>query len=155
MNIGKERKMLQNLNIERGLMSRNLPEPFLSRLHRAWDLFPNWDHEEETANQGLRIYEENNQLHVEAPMPGLRADDIDVSLNRGSLWIKGEATEEEKKKKMYRSATRKYSYSLVLPSQIDEKQEPQATYEDGILKVSLHLAKTAETKKIQIKSKKK
>lgn len=136
-------------------MSRNLPEPFFSRFHRAWDLLPNWDTDEEIENRGVRIYEENNQLHVEVPMPGLRTEEIDISLNRGTLWIKGEAKEEEKKKKIYRTSVRKYSYSLVLPSQIDEKQEPQATYEDGILKISLQLAKTAETKKIQIKNRKK
>lgn len=136
-------------------MSRNLPDPFFSRFHRPWDLLPNWDNDVETENQGVRIYEENNQLHVEVPMAGLKAEEIDISLNRGTLWIKGESKEEERKKKFYRTSQRKYSYSLVLPSQIDEKLEPHATYEEGILKISLQLAKTAETKKIQIKSKKK
>jgi HSP20 family protein len=136
-------------------MSKNFPEPFFSRFHRAWDFLPNWDGDEDTEHKGIRIYEENNQLHVEAPMPGLSPEEIDISLNRGTLWIKGEAKEEEKKKKIYRSALRKYSYSIALPSLTDEKQEPQATYEDGILKVSLQLAKVAETKKIQIKSKRK
>ncbi len=136
-------------------MSRNNSEPFFSRFHRAWDLLPNWENDEEGENRGIRIYEENNQLHVEAPMPGLHADDIEISMNRGTLWIKGEAKEEEKKKKMYRTSTRKYSYSIVLPSQTDEKQEPQATYEDGIVIVSLQLAKASETKKIHIKNKKK
>jgi HSP20 family molecular chaperone IbpA len=38
-----------------------------------------------------------------------------------------------------------------LPALIDEAQEPQATYSDGILKISLKLAKPAETKKIAVK----
>lgn len=104
--------------------------------------------------KGVRIYEENNQLHVEVPVPGLSLDDIEVSLNKGVLWIKGELKEEEKDKKrnFYRFSKRSYSSSIPLPAQIDEKQEPQAVYEDGILKVSLQLAKQAETKKIKVKS---
>lgn len=40
----------------------------------------------------------------------------------------------------------------ALPAQIDEKKEPQATYQDGILRISLQLAKQGETKKIPIRS---
>ena len=68
--------------------------------------------------------------------------------------IKGEAKEEEKdkKKKYYHSSERKYSYSFALPTQIDEKQEPQATYTDGILNITLKMATHAETKKIAVKT---
>lgn len=143
-------------------MSRH-PLDWFSQFPSRW--IPSWlpislDDEsffsnDELSVKGSKIYEENNQLHVEVPLPGLNPEDIEVSLNKGTLWIKGEAKEEEKdkKKKYYRSSKRQYAYSLVLPSQIDEKQEPQAVYENGILKVSLQLAKPAETKKIQVKAK--
>lgn len=103
---------------------------------------------------GARIYEENNQLHVELPFPGLNPKDIEVTFSKGVLFIKGESSEEEKdkKRKYYQSSTRKYSFSYALPSHINDKQEPEATYEDGILKVSLHLDKQKETKKITVKS---
>lgn len=98
--------------------------------------------------------EEKNQLHVEVPLPGLSLNDIEVTLNKGVLFIKGDAKEEEqdKNRKFYRTSRRSYSYSLVLPTQIDEKQEPQATYSDGILKISVQVAKPAESKKIPVKS---
>lgn len=104
--------------------------------------------------KGARIYEENKQLHVEVPLPGLNLKDIEVSLNKGILLVKGDAVEEEqdKKRKYYRSSKRSYSFSLVLPTQIDEKQEPQAVYTDGILNISLQLAKQGETKKISVKA---
>ncbi len=110
---------------------------------------------ENLSGNGIRIYEENNELHVEVPMPGLTSNDLEVSLDKGVLWVKGEKKEEEedKKRKFYRSSSRKYSYSLVLPTQIDENQEPQAVYEDGLLKISLHLPKQSATKKIQVKTK--
>jgi HSP20 family protein len=106
------------------------------------------------STRGARIYEENNQLHIEVPLPGLTLKDIEVSLNKGILLVKGESAEEEqdKKRKYYRSSKRSYSYSLALPTQIDEKQEPQAVYADGILNISLKLAKQGETKKITVKA---
>lgn len=86
------------------------------------------------------------------PLPGLNLKDFEVSLNKGVLLVKGAAEEEDKKRKYYRSSKRSYSYSLALPSQIDEKQEPQAVYSDGILNTSLQLTKQGETKKITVKS---
>lgn len=117
------------------------------------DFFPR----EFSTDGGVRIYEENNQLHVEVPLPGLDLKDIEVSLNKGILLVRGagEEKEEDKKRKYYRSSKRSYSYSLALPTQIDEKQEPQAVYNDGILNISLQLAKQGETKKITVKAGKK
>lgn len=116
------------------------------------DFFPR-----EFSTNGVRIYEDNNQLHIEVPLPGLDLKDIEVSLNKGILLVRGagEEKEEDKTRKYYRSSKRSYSYSLALPTQIDEKQEPQAVYTDGILNISLQLAKQGETKKITIKSGKK
>lgn len=112
------------------------------------DLFP-----QDILNRSTRIYEENDQLHVEVPLPGLKLSDIEVSLNHGVLRVKGESKEEEKdkKRKYYRSSSRNYSYTLSLPTQIDEKQEPQALYKDGVLNISLQKIKQSETKKITVK----
>lgn len=94
---------------------------------------------------------------MELPLPGLNLKEIDVSLNKGVLVVNGEVSEEDQQKenknrKYYRSSKRSYSYSIALPQQIDERQEPQAVYEDGILKVTLQLAKQGETKKISVKA---
>lgn len=148
--------MTQNLlpeNFDRPLKS--FPSPWQNLFMSPWqnlfdeDFFP-----KEFSGYGVRIYEDNNQLHVEVPLPGLNLKDIEVSLNKGVLLVKGGAEEEEedKKRRYYRSSKRRYSYSLALPTQIDEKQEPQAVYTDGILNISLQLAKPGETKKITVKS---
>ncbi len=112
------------------------------------DLFP-----QDILNRSTRVYEENDLLHVEVPLPGLKLNDIEVSLNHGVLRVKGESKEEEKdkKRKYYRSSSRSYSYTLALPTQIDEKQEPQAVYKDGVLNVSLQKTKQSEAKKITVK----
>lgn len=144
-----------------------LPDLFLDRPLRQFprlvqSLFPStfanfFDEDflpQEFGANGVRIFEEGKNLIVEVPLPGLDLKEIEVSLNKGVLLISGEKKEEEedKKKKIYRSSKRRYSYSLALPAQIDEKQEPQAVYVDGILKLTLLLAKNAETKKIAVKA---
>lgn len=135
---------------------RSFPSPW-----QNWNPWQNLLDEDffsrEFSTNSVRIYEDNNQLHVEVPLPGLDLKDIEVSLNKGILLVRGAAEEKEgdKKRKYYRSSKRSYSYSLALPTQTDEKQEPQAVYADGILNVSLQLAKQGETKKITVKPGKK
>lgn len=142
----------------------SLPERLLNRplsqFPSLWTSLLNGDLlslADETALRDVRIYEDNNQLHVEVPLPGLNLNEIDVSLNKGVLLIKGESKEEEKdsKKKFYRTSQRNYFYSIALPTQTDEKAEPKAEYTDGILNISLQLSKQAETKKIAVKAGKK
>lgn len=142
---------------ENMLSKRFFNTPF-SYLPTLWSDFFNegvFPTTEDFSQRGVQIYEENNQLHVEVPLPGLTLNDIEVTITKGNvLYVKGEAKEEteDKKKKIYRSSKRNYSYSLILPTQIDEKQEPQAVYADGILNISLQLPKQGETKRITVKS---
>lgn len=110
--------------------------------------------ENEDKNQGLTVYDEKNDIIIEAAMPGLKNEEIEISLNKGVLWIKGEKKEEEtdKDKKYYKKSLRSFSYSINLPDQIDETQEPKASYKDGILKISFQKEKKSEGKRIAIKN---
>lgn len=107
----------------------------------------------ERDGSGLTISEDKNNLYIEASLPGLKSDDIDVSLENGILWIKGEKNEEDedKEKKFYRKASRSYSYRLALPSQIDEGKEPKAVYQDGVMKITFMKSKQNQSKKIKVK----
>lgn len=121
---------------------RSFPSPFQNWFMPWQNLFDEDLIHREFSTNGVRIYEDSHQLHIEVPLPGLNLQEIEVSLSKGVLLVKGatEEKEEDKKRKYYRSSKRNYSYSLVLPAQIDEKQEPQAVYTDGILNISLQLA---------------
>lgn len=146
-------------------MSSNLPDwPRGSNFLTPWNRFfeTPWSRIfdeglSEFTNRGVRIYEQDNQLKVEVPIAGINPDEIEVSLSKGVLMISGESkqTEEDKKKKYHRYSERKYGYSIALPTQIDESQEPQADYNEGILTVSLQVAKPHETRKIPVQSRKK
>lgn len=109
----------------------------------------------EQSKSGLSIYEDNNNFYVEASLPGLSAEDIEVTYEGGTLWIKGEKKEEEKdtKKKYFRKALSSFSYSARLPGPIDENKEINAEYKNGIMKITFSKRKESKTQKIKIKKK--
>lgn len=86
-------------------------------------------------------------------MPGLKAEDIDITFKNGELWVQGERKEEEKdkKKKYYRMASSSYSYRILVPGNVDEKDEPEASYKDGIMTVTFKKVPVTEPKKITVK----
>lgn len=108
------------------------------------------------SDQGLTVYEEGNNIVVEAHMPGLKPEEIKAGVNNGMLKISGKKKEEEKDKNrnFYRKSVRSYAFSVALPDQIDANLEPEASYEDGVLKVTLQKAKSSQEKNITIKNNK-
>ncbi len=105
-------------------------------------------------SSGLSVSEDEGNVFVEASMPGLTADQVEVTFDKGVLWVRGNAeeTEEDKKKKFYRKASSSFSYRVMVPGKVDESQEPEAVFKNGVMKVTFK--KIAETlpKKIAIKS---
>src|SRR5258708_40276039 len=68
----------------------------------------------------ISVSEDEKSIYVEAPVPGIEPDDIEVTYERGMLWIHGEAREEEKDKKrrFYRRATQTFSYRVAIPGNV-------------------------------------
>jgi|SRR3989344_798530 len=129
-----------------------LMSPFLS-LPSVWE-----DIEEmlpTTGNiNGLSVSEDEQNIYISAAVPGVNPKDIDISLNKGVIWIKGESKEEEKGKKFYRKATNAFSYRVTVPGEIDQNIEPEATYKNGIMTVTFVKSPKLKPKKITIKSSK-
>lgn len=104
----------------------------------------------------LDVYETEKEITIQAELPGIDEKEINLSLNRNVLTIRGkkESEEEEKGKSYYR---RERSYgefqrSIELPEGIDE-DKIDATYEKGILKVVVPKSEESMSisKRIQIK----
>ncbi len=116
-----------------------------------------WDDEELTstvADSNLDIYETANEVVVRANVAGIALDKVDITFEKGILWIRGEEeTEQKEGKKYYRKATRSYSYKIAVPGNIDAKAEPQAVMENGVVKITFTKAEEAKPKKITIKVK--
>ncbi|HOV21365.1 MAG TPA: Hsp20/alpha crystallin family protein [bacterium] len=102
----------------------------------------------------IDVYEEGDNIIVKAEIPGVKKEDISVSLNGDILTISGKSQEEKevKKENFYRKEIRSgtFSRSLTLPAQID-KDKVKASYKDGVLQLTL--PKSPEEKKKEVKIK--
>jgi HSP20 family protein len=102
------------------------------------------------------ITDNDKEVRVTCELPGIEEKDIDITLSKDAITIKGEKKQEtEDKSKGYYRTERSYgSFQRIvpLPAEIDEDQS-QAEFKKGVLKITL--PKTAEAqkshKKIEVK----
>ena len=71
----------------------------------------------------MDIYETPNSYEIEASMPGIKPEDVDITVNNNVLTIRGETkTEEEKDDKNYHLRERRigsFVRSITLPSSVN------------------------------------
>ncbi len=105
-----------------------------------------------TQDQGLTVAEDANHVTVEASLPGLDSENIEVTYQKGILWIKGSKAEEkgDKEKKYYHKASSSFSYSVRIPGRINETKEPQATFKNGVMKVVFTKAESETPRRITV-----
>lgn len=106
----------------------------------------------------IEVFEKEDKFVVKAELPGMKEEDIDVSVVGDTLTVRGEKrSESEVKEEDYYCCERAYgsfSRSVALPSTVDAKGI-EASYEDGVLEVSLPKAAEVKPKKISVSAKKK
>lgn len=102
---------------------------------------------------GLSVYEDDQKIYIEASLPGIDPNDVDITYQDKYLWIRGESKTEEKdkKKKYYSKATNSFSYRVAIPGDINIDKEPEATCKNGIMTISFTKSDKAQPKKIKIK----
>lgn len=108
---------------------------------------------------GISVSCDDKHIYIEANVPGLTAQEVDVSLdNEGILWIKGEKKEEkiDKEKKFYHRAQHSFSYCVPLFEEIDPDAEPKATCKNGVMYITFAKRKEKQvvSKKIPVKEEK-
>ncbi|MDP2731168.1 MAG: Hsp20/alpha crystallin family protein [Dehalococcoidales bacterium] len=103
------------------------------------------------------IFEKDDKFIVKAELPGMKEEDIDVSVVGDTLNIKGERkTESEVKDEDYYRCERSYGSfhrSIGLPSDVDPSKI-EANYEDGVLEVSLPKLAEVKPKKVTVSARK-
>jgi HSP20 family protein len=106
----------------------------------------------------MEMIDKGDQYIIKAELPGMKEEDVDVSLSNDILTVKGEKkSEKEVKEEDYYFSERGYgsfSRSLSLPSDVDAKKV-EADFEDGVLKITLPKMAEVKSEKIQIKAAKK
>ncbi|WP_022852041.1 Hsp20/alpha crystallin family protein [Limisalsivibrio acetivorans] len=103
----------------------------------------------------IDIVEEDDRILVSADLPGMKDDDIEVSLSDGVLTIKGvrEEVKSEKQKSVHRRERYYGSFvrKFTLPANV-ESDNVKAVFRDGVLEISLPLAEAAKERRIAIEA---
>jgi HSP20 family protein len=119
--------------------------PFSSNFCRQAQLFSGW-------SPALDLYQNNDNLVAIVELPGMRKEDIEISLHDGMLTISGEretkATNGENAERSERSSG-KFRRTITLPTRVDAGKV-SATYKDGLLTVTLPKAEEAKPKQIKV-----
>lgn len=106
------------------------------------------------AEPTLDVYETPNEVVVKAVVPGIKPDDVEITLTGNRLSIQGETKEEteDKNKNYIRRETRYGSFSrtLELPTGI-QTDKADAKFENGILTINLPKAEEVKPKTIKVK----
>lgn len=137
-------------------VERLLEDPYFARwpfFRVAWGRCP---HEGMMWAPALEVYEKDDNFVVKAELPGIKKDDVDVSITGDTLTIRGQkkASTEVKDEDYYRCESQygSFSRSVTLPAVVDAKKV-DASYEDGVLEIHLPKAKEVVPNKVEIRVK--
>lgn len=106
----------------------------------------------------IDVMEKDDKYLVKVELPGVKEEDVDVSLSGNMLTISGEKkTESEEKKKGYyysESSYGSFSRSVNIPSTVNT-DKVEANFDKGVLEITLPKSIEGKTKKIIVAAKKK
>ncbi|SRR5581483_10127580 len=113
---------------------------------RETGLFTGW-------SPALDVHQDKDNVFVKCELPGMKKEEIDISLHDGMLSISGERKHESEHKEgeSFRSERYfgKFHRSIALPTAVDAGKV-KAAYKDGILTVTLPKAEEAKPKQIEV-----
>jgi HSP20 family protein len=102
------------------------------------------------------MYQSDDEVVIRAALPGLKPNDVEISITGDLLTIKGEFKEKtENKEKAYHLREHRYGAferTISLPTEV-VADKAKAEFEDGILTITLPKAEEAKPKVISIKVK--
>ena len=112
---------------------------------RRGQLFSGW-------TPALDLYQTNDNVVAVLEIPGMRKEDIEISLHDGMLTIAGERQSQSAGGENAEQSERfsgKFRRSISLPARVDAGKV-SATYKDGLLVVTLPKAEEAKPKKVEV-----
>jgi HSP20 family protein len=130
----------------------------VNRLERLFDRFfddsffnyvftPEWG-----TGVPVSLWQDEDHVYIEAELPGLTDQDVDVTVHNGMLFIRGERKPEEGRQYLYNGRTwGRFERVITLPEAVDA-DNVQADLTNGILRVALPKSPEAKPKKIVLKT---
>jgi HSP20 family protein len=104
----------------------------------------------------LNVYQDEDNIYVEALLPGIKPEAMEMNVLRNTLTLSGERQVENQKEgqHVYHRRERgggKFMRTIELPYSIDSSKA-EATYKDGLLRVKLPKSEEAKPKKVLVKA---
>ncbi len=120
--------------------------PYISMFPKlGWDL-------------AVDVYEEGKSVIAKMSLPGVKSEELEISIDKDTLTVSGERNEETEtdKKDYYSKEIRRGSFSrtISLPKIVDA-DEARAEYADGFLTVAMPIVKGQEKKAVKVEVTKK
>lgn len=104
------------------------------------------------AAPAMDIHQDDKQVEITAELPGVKEEDIDITIDDGVLTLRGEkkSTREDKESGYRERSYGSFERRLTLPSNIDE-DNCSADFKDGVLTITLPKSEDkARGRKIQL-----
>ncbi len=102
------------------------------------------------------MYQTDDDVVVKMSVPGMKPEDVQISVTGDTLVIKGETKEEnDNKEKAYHIREQRwgsFERTLTLPTAV-RPEKAQADFKDGILTITLPKAEEVKPKTITVKAK--
>ena len=101
----------------------------------------------------IEMYDRKSEIVVKAELPGVCKDNIDLTITKDSLTLKGEVKKEEEiKEEDYYACERSYgsfTRTVALPVEVDS-EKAKASFKNGVLEIVLPKKEEAKPKEIKI-----
>ena len=109
-----------------------------------------------STSPAIDMYQTSDEVVVKASLPGLKAEDVDITVTGETLTLRGEyKQEEEQKETNYHIREHRYGSfqrSILLPTDV-QSNKAKADFENGILTITMPIAEEVKPKSITIKAK--
>ena len=109
-----------------------------------------------SASPAIDMYQTSDEVVVKAALPGLKANDVDITITGETLTLRGEYKQETEQKdtnyNIREQRSGSFERSLLLPTDV-KADKAKADFENGILTITLPKAEEVKPKTITVKAK--
>jgi len=100
----------------------------------------------------VSLWQDEDHIYVEADLPGMADEDVEVTVHKGVLYIHGERKPEEDRQYLFNGRTwGRFERAITLPDEVDA-EAVQAELTRGVLRVSMPKRPETKPRKILLKS---
>ncbi len=114
-----------------------------------------WEERIPISSPSVDLWEEKENVFVKMALPGIKKEDIKITVEEDRVSISGQTKKEEEekekeKKYYYRSMESSFEQSFNLPTKVDTNKV-EAEFKDGVLEIKLPKVDAVKPKEIEIK----